>query len=101
MAQTRIPDIYGPGTFTDREFIPIPADAARIFRLLAAQPPGFTTDESFLSKLQFSGEDYPVLPGPIKAVPVAAALHGMLGLAADEILTLRGLAAKNRLITVN
>ncbi|KAK0611739.1 CoA-transferase family III domain-containing protein [Immersiella caudata] len=99
--ETRIPDVYGPGTFTDREFVPVPQDTERIFRLLASQTPGFTQDESLLSKVRFEGEDYPVLPGPIKAAPVAAALHAMLGVVADEILSLRGLDSPSRQIAVN
>ncbi|KAK0609991.1 CoA-transferase family III domain-containing protein [Bombardia bombarda] len=97
----RIPDIYGPGTYTDRTFIPVPRDTERIFRLLASQTPGFTQDEALLSKVKFVGEDYPVLPGPIKSVPVAAALHAMAGVVGDEILALRGLKNPERQIVVN
>ncbi|KAK0648978.1 CoA-transferase family III domain-containing protein [Cercophora newfieldiana] len=99
--EPRIPDIYGPGTFTDREFLPVPQDTERIFRLLASQTPGFTQDASLLSKVRFEGESYPILPGPIKAAPVAAALHAMIGVVADEILSLRGLEDLDRQITVN
>jgi len=102
MAQeSRIPDLYGPGTFVDREFVPVPLDSARILRLLASQTPGFTKDEVLLNKVQFYGEDYPVLPGPMKAISVAAALHGMIGVVADEILSARGLGDSDRRITVD
>lgn len=109
MTPQTLPDIYGEGTFTDAAFTPVPADTARIFRLLAAQTPGFTTDESLLSRVHFTGESYPTIPGPIKAVPVAAALHAMTGVLADEILTLRSPPTpsttnnetKPRTITVN
>jgi hypothetical protein len=97
----RITDVYGPGTYTDKTFVPVPKDTARIFRLIASQTPGFTQDEALLSKVRFTGEDYPVIPGPIKATSVAAALHAMCGVIADEILALRGLEDKNRRITVN
>ncbi|KAK3202468.1 hypothetical protein GRF29_161g1290338 [Pseudopithomyces chartarum] len=97
----RIPDVYGPGTYTDKTFTPVPEDTARIFRLLASQTPTFTKDEALLSKVQFTGEDFPVIPGPIKATSVAAAMHAMCGLVADEILTIRGAEDKNRKITVN
>ena len=99
--EPRIPDVYGPGTYTDAAFLPVPQDTERIFRLLASQTPGFTQDESILSKVQFEGDPRPVLPGPIKAPSVAAALHAMVGVVADEILTLRGLENKGRKISIN
>lgn len=96
-----MPDVYGPGTFTDKTFTPVPEDTQRIFRLIASQTPGFTQDERVLSKVQFTGEPFPVIPGPIKATSVAAALHAMTGVLADEILTLRGAKSDDRKITVN
>lgn len=101
MSSSRVPDVYGPGTFTDKTFTPIPKDTQRIFRLIASQTPGFTQDEKLLSKVRFTGEAFPTIPGPIKAVPVAAALHAMTGVLADEILTLRGADDPDRKITVN
>lgn len=97
----RTPDVYGPGTYTDKTFTPVPKDTSRIFRLLASQTPTFTKDEALLSKVHFTGEDYPVIPGPIKATSVAASLHAMCGVVADEILTLRGARDNSRKITVN
>jgi hypothetical protein len=97
----RIPNVYGPGTYTDKTFTPVPEDTARIFRLLASHTPTFTKDEALLSKVRFTGEEFPVIPGPIKATSVGAALHAMCGLVADEILTLRGAEDKHRKITVN
>lgn len=97
----RVPDVYGAGSFTDKTFVPVPEDTQRIFRLLARQTPGFTQDETTLAKVRFTGEAWPVIPGPIKAVPVAAALHAMTGVLADEILALRGLRDDQRRITVN
>ncbi|EKJ76541.1 hypothetical protein FPSE_03301 [Fusarium pseudograminearum CS3096] len=99
--ESRIPDVYGPGTHTDRTFTPVPEDTKRIFRLIASQTPGFTQDEEILSKVKFEGESFPVIPGPIKAVSVAASLHAMAGVLADEILTIRGAENKERQITVN
>ncbi|KAF5696915.1 acyl transferase carnitine dehydratase [Fusarium mundagurra] len=80
--EPRIADVYGPGTHTDRTFIPVPQDTQRTF-------------------LAFTGDDFPAISGPIKAVSVAAALHAMAGVVADEILTLRGVENKKRKITVN
>ncbi|KAF4445322.1 acyl- transferase carnitine dehydratase [Fusarium acutatum] len=99
--EPRIPNAYGPGTHTDRTFVPVPQDTQRIFRLIASQTPGFTQDESILSKVRFSGDEFPVISGPIKAVSVAAALHAMAGVVADEILTIRGVEDKERKVTVN
>ncbi|KAM0370738.1 hypothetical protein ACHAPY_010310 [Fusarium culmorum] len=99
--ESRIPDVYGPGTHTDRTFTPVPEDTERIFRLIASQTPGFTQDEEILSKVKFEGESFPVIPGPIKAVSVAASLHAMAGVLADEILTIRGAENRQRQITVN
>lgn len=99
--QPRTRDGYGPGTFTDREFQPAPDEAARIFRLLADQTPGFTTDHLLLDKVRFTGEPYPVIPGPFKSVPIAAALHAMSGILADEILSLRGHPNASREICIN
>ena len=101
MTSDKIPDVYGQGTFTDQDFTPVPEDTQRIFRLLVSQTPGFTQDDSLLSKVHFTGESFPVIPGPIKAVSVAAALHAMTGVLADEILTLRGKKKDDRQITVN
>ncbi|KAK6069389.1 Succinate-hydroxymethylglutarate CoA-transferase 1 [Seiridium cupressi] len=94
-------DVYGPGTFTDRGFVPVPQDTERIFRLIASQTPGFTQDESLLSRVRFVGDGFPVIPGPLKATSVAASLHAMAGVIADEILTLRGAENKDRQITVD
>ncbi|TDZ13314.1 Succinate--hydroxymethylglutarate CoA-transferase [Colletotrichum orbiculare MAFF 240422] len=101
MTSDKIPDVYGHGTFTDRTFTPVPEDTHRIFRLIASQTPGFTQDERILSKVNFTGESYPVIPGPIKATSVAAALHAMTGVLADEILAIRGVANEERRISVN
>lgn len=99
--EPRIPDVYGPGSHTDAAFVPVTKDTERIFRLIAAQTPGFTQDEKTLSKVKFVGEDFPVIPGPLKAVSVAASLHAMAGVVADEILAIRGVKDDNRQITVN
>lgn len=101
MSSDRIPDVYGPGTFTDKTFVPVPEDTQRIFRQLVGQTPGFTQDEKVLSRVRFTGESFPVIPGPIKATSVAAALHAMTGVLGDEILALRGVETDNRQITVN
>ncbi|KAL7912391.1 CoA-transferase family III domain-containing protein [Trichoderma velutinum] len=82
---------YGPGTYTDTAFTPVPEDSMRIFRELAARTPGFTKDERLLSGVKFSGDNLPLLAGPIKSQAVTAALHAMAGVIGHEILLLRGI----------
>ncbi|KAL4903311.1 hypothetical protein BDW74DRAFT_54223 [Aspergillus multicolor] len=104
MPHTTIPSdtIYGPGTFVDKTFLPAPQDAQRIFSYIAAQTPGFTTDPSLLNTVSFSGSEFPVIPGPTKAPLVAAALHGMCGVVANEILQDRdGTPASSQTVSVN
>ncbi|CAG8958020.1 hypothetical protein HYFRA_00000363 [Hymenoscyphus fraxineus] len=85
------PDVYGPGSHTDKKFTPVPEETQRIFNLLVSETPGFTNDKNALSKVRFEGDEFPVLPGPIKAVPISSALHAMTGVVANEILSQRGL----------
>ncbi|UKZ78936.1 hypothetical protein TrVFT333_006683 [Trichoderma virens FT-333] len=82
---------YGPGTYTDTEFTPVPEESLRIFRELAARTPGFTKDEKLLSGVKFSGDSLPLIAGPIKSQAVTAALHAMAGVIGHEILQLRGI----------
>ncbi|KAJ5087446.1 hypothetical protein N7456_011062 [Penicillium angulare] len=81
--------IYGPGTFIDNEVLPVPVDTRRVFEFLASSTPGFTQDRNAWRTVNFSGGSAPMIPGPIKAPVVAAALHAMCGLVANEILELR------------
>lgn len=60
-------DVFGPGTFVDNEFIGVPEDSLRLLRYLASITPGFTTEEAALNDVVFSGDDLPIIPGPIKA----------------------------------
>ncbi|KAL3471348.1 CoA-transferase family III domain-containing protein [Aspergillus californicus] len=83
-------DIYGPGTFIDKEPLAVPKDARRVFELLAARTPGFTQNKALWDTVRFEGQPKPMVQGPIKSPVVAAALHAMAGLVANEILELRG-----------
>lgn len=60
-------DALGPGTFVDAEFISVPEDSRRLLKYLAGVTPGFSTDESLLNDVEFSGDDLPIIPGPLKA----------------------------------
>ncbi|KAJ4265316.1 hypothetical protein NW762_004601 [Fusarium torreyae] len=82
-------DIYGPGTFIDKDFIPVPADAKRVFELLASRTPGFTQDLNIWNTVSFNGGSTPIIPGPIKSPVISAALHAMCGVVANELLELR------------
>ena len=59
--------VWGPGTYTDAEFTPLPQDCSRLLEYFARITPGFTEDAALLSKVRFHGGDLPILPGPIKA----------------------------------
>lgn len=59
--------LYGPGTYTDTAFIPVPQDSQRLLVHLAQITPGFTKDPKILQDVEFTGGALPVLPGPIKA----------------------------------
>lgn len=85
------PGVYGPGSHTDKTFTPVPEETQRIFNLLVSETPGFTNDKNALFKVKFEGDAFPVLPGPMKAIPIASALHAMTGVVANEILSQRGL----------
>jgi hypothetical protein len=95
-------EIYGPGTFIDKSVLPVPEDARRIFELLATRTPGFTKDAALWDTVKFEGGPDPIVPGPMKSPVVAAALHAMCGLVANELLELRdGRAAKDASVTVD
>ncbi|KAB5518013.1 CoA-transferase family III domain-containing protein [Coniochaeta sp. 2T2.1] len=91
MAQTIHPDnSYGPGTYIDNSFVPVPEECQRLLRLFVARTPGFTQDEALLNGVEFEGDDLPCIPGPIKTQAVTAVLHAMVGIVGLEILHLRG-----------
>lgn len=103
MHQTASGDgIYGPGTYIDKDVFPVPEDARRIFELLATRTPGFTKDRALWDTVKFEGRAEPMIPGPMKAPVVSAALHAMCGLVGNELLELRdGTPAKHSSVTVN
>lgn len=95
-------DVYGPGTFIDKDVLPVPQDARRVLEYLAAQTPFFTQDKSAWNTVHFEGQPDPVIPGPMKAPVVAAALHAMCGVVANELLELRdGKPLNDSRVTVN
>lgn len=93
---------YGPGSFMDKEFLPATEDASRIFKYIAKETAGFTQDEKLWDTVKFEGSDFPVIPGPMKAPLVAAALHAMCGVVAHEIIEDRdGTPAVEKEVKVN
>lgn len=60
-------DVYGPGSFADLEFTPVPQECKRLLKYLADSTPGFTKDQALLDNVHFHGADYPIIPGPLKS----------------------------------
>ena len=90
---------YGPGTFVDTSFTPLPQECTRLLKWLASKTPGFTTDQQVLDAVKFEGDDLPIIPGPVKSVALTATLHAMAGIVGQEISALRGQETGS--ITVN
>lgn len=67
MSHPTTENTWGPGTYCDQTFIPVPQDAKRLLTHLADITPGFTKDQKALEDVQFVGQDLPLLPGPLKA----------------------------------
>lgn len=78
---------YGPGSFVDTSFTPVPKECERILELLAHQTPGF--DRTLLETVSFKGDDLPCIPGPLKSQAITAALHAMVGIVGHEILDIK------------
>lgn len=95
------PDGYGPGTFVDRSFVPLPEDCSRILTWLAHQTPGFKADGETLKELIWQGQDLPILPGPLKAQALSAALHAMAGIVGKEIAAAREICVGNITIDID
>jgi hypothetical protein len=83
---------YGPESWVDEEFTPVPEECERLLILMALETPGFTKDYRVLQQTKFEGDDLPNIPGPIKAQALTSVLHAMTGIIGHEILELRGLA---------
>ncbi|KAJ5812496.1 alpha methylacyl-CoA racemase [Penicillium riverlandense] len=95
------PETYGPGSFVDCDFLAIPNDARRIFKILAQDTPGFTADPNISDQVTFEGGAEPIVPGPIKAPAFAAALHAMCGIVANELLDERDGKQPDRRVIIN
>ncbi|KAM3453875.1 hypothetical protein BB8028_0007g00440 [Beauveria bassiana] len=82
---------FGPGTFVDVEYTPLPAECRRLLHHFAEVSPGFTADASILDQVNFYGDDLPIIPGPLKSQVMSAVCHAMIGIVGKEICALRGI----------
>ncbi|KAJ5275475.1 hypothetical protein N7497_006087 [Penicillium chrysogenum] len=98
---TTSPEIYGPGSFMENGQAAVPDGVLRISNVLAKATPGFDSDPSICDKITFEGGADPIIPGPIKAPAVAAALHAMCGVIANEILDERDGEQPDRRVVIN
>lgn len=94
-------DIYGPGSWIDYNAPTVPEDARRLFESLAAATPGFTEDEASWKSVSFQGSPQTIAPGPLKSPVIAAALHAMCGVVANELLALRDGGSSARPVAIN
>lgn len=94
-------DVYGPGSWIDYSRTTVPDDARRIFEMLARETPGFTQDKSLWQAVELEGTSEPITPGPLKSAAVAAALHAMCAVVANELLDIRDGAHAARSVHIN
>lgn len=102
-ACTMVPgdDIYGPGSWIDYSTTEVPDDARRIFETLAGETPGFTQDKSLWQAIEFEGSGESIAPGPLKSPAVAAALHAMCAVVANELVDIRDGTSSTRAVHIN
>ncbi|KAK5989633.1 Acetyl-coenzyme A transferase nodX-like protein [Cladobotryum mycophilum] len=98
---TTIKNIYGPGTFVDVSFTPLPADCQRLLEHFARVSPGFTDDAAALGSVKFYGGDLPIIPGPIKSQALSAVCQAMIGIVGKEISAMKGIEVGNISIDVD
>lgn len=78
---------YGPGTFVDTSFTPLPQECIRLLKWLASRTPGSISDQQILDAVKFEADD------------LTAVRHAMAGIVGQEISALRGQETGS--ITVN
>lgn len=88
---TRSEGGYGPGSWVDSAFTPLPQECKRLLTMLGRDTPGFTDDERLVEGVSFEGDDLPNLPGPLKSQALVAAMHAMAGIIGHEILEIKGI----------
>ncbi|PHH79478.1 hypothetical protein CDD80_4705 [Ophiocordyceps camponoti-rufipedis] len=88
--QSTVKGVYGPGTYTDTSFTPLPKECQRLLKYFAENTPGFTKDAKDLD-VNFHGDDLPMIPGPLKSQAASAVFHAMIGIVGKEISKLKGI----------
>ncbi|KAK2593627.1 hypothetical protein QQS21_008675 [Conoideocrella luteorostrata] len=91
----------GAEMIIDADAPSIPQDASRVLQLLASATPGFTKDSAVLDAVTFEGMKKPIGPGLLMTPVIAAALHGMCGIVANEILDPRDGQRSDPRVAVN
>ncbi|KAK3614451.1 hypothetical protein LTR56_027246 [Elasticomyces elasticus] len=85
-----IEGVYGPGSYTDVTFIPVPQDCERVLKWVASTTPGFAKEPTLLKEVVFHGDDFPHIPGPLKPGVLSAVISAVAGITAREICKLKG-----------
>lgn len=94
--QARTEGHYGPGSWTDTSFTPVPKECERILAVMARETPGFTKDHRLLDNVTFEGDDLPNIPGPLKSQVLTSVLHAMAGIVGQEILEIKGIRTDHK-----
>ncbi|KAK5123465.1 hypothetical protein LTR85_002503 [Meristemomyces frigidus] len=90
---------FGPGTYVDTAFTPVPKECRRLLHYFASITSQFTKDDALLDSVDFVGGDLPIIPGPLKAQAMSAVLHAMCGIVGKEISAMKGIDTGK--ITIN
>ncbi|KAJ6441302.1 alpha methylacyl- racemase protein [Purpureocillium lavendulum] len=96
-----VPNVYGPGAFTDTSYTALPDECRRLLHHFAKSSPVFTTSKDVLDDVQFQGGEFPIIPGPVKSQAVAAVCHAMIGIVGKEICALKGIDTGKVIIDVD
>ncbi|PFH63366.1 hypothetical protein XA68_12330 [Ophiocordyceps unilateralis] len=89
-SHSTVKGVYGPGTYTDTVYTPIPKECHRLLKYFADATPGFTSDAEALD-VDFHGDDLPLIPGPLKSQVTSAVFHAMIGIVGKQICKLKGI----------
>lgn len=81
---------YGPGSWVDAFYTPVPEECKRVLEMLVQEAPGFPKDHRLLDSVTFEGGDLSCIPGPLKSQVLTAVMHAMAGIVGHEILAIRG-----------
>ncbi|OJJ71752.1 hypothetical protein ASPBRDRAFT_195904 [Aspergillus brasiliensis CBS 101740] len=71
-------DDYGPGTYVDTSFTPVPEEGKPLLKIFAAKTPGFTQDPALLDKIIFTSNFQRCLDKVIFVLYVPKPLYSLL-----------------------